>query len=1230
MKRTKKQTAKQCLTGVLTGAMLISALPGGYAAEKPTSATGFTFTQPCVINYFNNFDGYVKAGNGETSPMPVGFDANNADGVGLSYRSRFVKSGEKDGNEYLSLANNGNQNSGMKMMFDETIRTGKLQISFDMRVPDITKIGGFNAIMHDAADNDNNNVKTWVGSEGNESYGGLISFGSNGEIYIGRKNGSDGTKIADLKGDNGIGNAWHKYEFTIDFSKNKVYAIIDGDTENVKESVFSSAVKTLDMTTSAALDGSETSPVDIDNFFIKHYPNAEDKDNDNQMTVDYSAKGNKSDVYTAFSKGLSIVNGDGEGVTKGDFKAVNIATGTDEYSPISAALDESGTDYAGVKLTFDNLPGGTYKIICKSPNKYGQPSESNTFSTAGTTQNVMAENILVEDDFENYHGGMPANAVNVDLEKSTRATKSNGKYGTAIEFKGARDQIIYQFPYAVTSGKVTYEFDVNHTNGLWATGVLGAECFETDTINADTYGHEKDKEPNTAEPTNEKYKAAVADDATDEAKTAWNNTIKSGLREFRKQTTAVGCYNSNTAEGVIKEGSTVTEATVMGQLTKSYNLHSNESGGYQGVIKGLFAPKGQWNHVKVEVDLDSALYNVTVGEGESAVTKTFKVLDNRFRPDVRYKKKMVNGTEKWVKTMTNGIEGVFIGKLDDDTEDNAGKDKVTSTVKYDNFKVYTDNSYNNYTDFNLSGAERVNTSIYNNTQYPPAGWSKQDRWQTLDGKFTETEGKAYSTENKNDKALKIAGADAWSYEFSKSISANTPFVIEFDVKFDEANTNNRTVFRLLPKDMIYSTFENTLTTDVPFEAVDTGNKGLLGSGKQRFNSHVVAGFTNNPNDAEKGNKNVVLYGQSGYADWTWDVGYTNSSLKGKTPVPVSATGWNHYKLYGKPNGANYNLKASVDSGNGEVFTEEWETCVETKKEIAAFGIGLQNADAKITIDNFVVKELNADLSDKAVNNVNVSRAVTTNIATGEEKELKDGFAVKGQDMKVEFSAPIASADGINVYKYNSSNNAVTLLNTTNTLSADGKTVEVDIKDTVVIGDELTLEVSNSVKSASSSNLSRVEATAVAFTVTKPVEEVINVNDFRLYKLHKGDKKYSSQNAVWEDVWVPATETDVKNATSDDIFNFIAKGYNTGDSTDLILVKAYKDPASTLMTEAKTENITVSQYGQFEKAISDTGFAINDINGSLETYLWEAGTLKPVCSKYKVNLIKATDNTTEGE
>lgn len=1227
MKKTKKQTAKQCLTGVLTGAMLMSTLPAVCAAENTTPAAGFTFTQPCVIDYFNNFDGYVKAGNGETSPMPVGFDANSADGVGLGYRSRFVKSGAKDGNEYLSLANSGTQNSGMKMMFDETIRTGKLQISFDMRVPDITKIGGFTAIMHDAADNDNNNVKTWVGSDGYESYGGLIGFGSDGSIYIGRKNGSGGTLIADLKGDNGIGNSWHKYELTIDFDKMKVYATIDGDADNVKEAVFSSAVKTLDMTTSAASDGSETSSVDMDNFFIKHYPNAEDKDNDNQMTADYSANGNKADVYIAFSKGLNIVNGGDGGVQKNDFRAVNVATGN-EYTPSSALLDENGTDYAGVKLTFDNMPGGTYKIICKSSNKYDHASDSNTFSTSGTTQNVMAENILVEDDFENYHGGMPANAVNVDLEKSTRATKADGKDGAAIQFEGARDQIIYQFPYAVTSGKVTYEFDVNHTNGLWATGVLGAECFETDTINADTYGHKEGEAPNTAEPTNAKYLAAVADGATEEDKAAWNNIIKSGLREFRKQTTAVGCYNSNSAEGVVKEGSTVTEATVMGQLTKSYNLHSLESGAWQGVITGLSAPKEQWNHVKVEVDLDSALYNVTVGEGESAVTKTFKVLDNRFRPDVRYKKKMVNGTEKWVKTMKNGIEGIFIGKLDDDTNDNNGKPKVTSTVKYDNFKVYTDNSYNNYTDFNLSGAERANASIYNNTQYPPTGWTKQDRYQTLDGKFTETEGKAYSEENKNDKALKIEGADTWSYEFSESISANTPFVIEFDVKFDTANTNNRTVFRLLPKDMIYSTFENTATGDAPFEAINTDNKGLLNNGK-RFNSHIVAGFTNNPNDSENGNKNVVLYGQGGFEDWTWDVGYGNSSLVGKTPVPVSVTGWNHYKLYGRPNGDNYMLKASVDSGNGEVFTEEWTTNVETKKEIAAFGIGLQDGNSKMSIDNFVVKELNADLTDKAVNNVNVSRAVTTNIATGEEKELKDGFAVKGQDMKVEFSAPIASVDGINVYKYNV-DNTVSMVKTTNTLSADGKTVEIDINDTVTTGDNLVLEVSNNVKPIATSNLSHVEATAVAFTVTEPVEEVINVDDFRLYKLHKDDKKYNNKDAVWDDVWIPATETDVKNATADDMFNFIAKGYNTGDSTDLVLVKAFKDPASTLITEAKTENVTVSQYGQFEKAISDTGFEINDINGSLETYLWEAGTLKPVCSKYKVDLTKAMDNATEGE
>ncbi|MDO5310902.1 MAG: hypothetical protein Q4E94_03245, partial [Clostridia bacterium] len=660
MKRTKKQTVKQCLTGVLSGVMLMSTMPAAFAASG-TSTDGFTFTQPTVVDCFYNFDGYSKAvgTSGTAENLPNGFNAYALEG--LNYRTARLGSAATDGNTYLQFTGIGSH-SGMKMKFDETIRTGKLLISFDMRIEDLSKFQGFKAIMNDTGTDDNNNVDNWWAGT-YQSYSTLIDF-AGGSVYVGNGN-TDANKLGDIS--SSVGTTWHKYEMLIDLDADRLYAKIDSG--EYKEVDFGASVKTLDFSTSEhKTDGvSDSTPLDMDNLCIKHFP---DGAVSNYMTADYNAAGNDSNVFVAFSQCVDVVNSE-PNAQSSDFKAVNIATGVEVLCD-DVAIDGTSATYPGVKLTFRNMPAGTYKIVCAKPSKYSYPTDSNSFSTAGAVQNVESQSILAEDDFENYHGGMPANAVNGYLEKATTAaTKADGKDGgSAMELSGSREQIIYRLPQSVTSGKLTYEFDVNHTNGLWFTGVLGAECFETDTISANTYGYSGDgvTAPNTAEPINTNYTAAKESGDW----TAWNAAVRSDQYWLRRQTTAIGNY--------IKDGlgASVTNASVMGNISKSDGLNTNVSGGYQGVINDLSAPANQWNHVKVVVDLDASSYIVTVGN----TTKTYRVYSTRFTPLTRYKKRMVDGVEKWVKTQEYGIEGISLGKFDDSTN-------YASTVKYVNFKVYT-------------------------------------------------------------------------------------------------------------------------------------------------------------------------------------------------------------------------------------------------------------------------------------------------------------------------------------------------------------------------------------------------------------------------------------------------------------------------------------------------------------------------------------------------------------
>ena len=1191
---------KKCISMLLALLMMLTIIPTAFADSS--------YSQPCVVDYFNSFNGFEKQAG--TFDVPDGIKP-------FLYSNSWAKrlSSASDGvNDYLKFSNSDSTagSTALMMPFDETIRTGKLHISFDLKIEDYTKLYRFYVYAHDNRENDNPLDLTYdvTDKDGNPviddktgkqkigySYTQLFDMGITDKTYQKLTLRGDGKKQIDIT--EKIKNAWHKYDLEIDFTQTpyKITLAIDGGIRTIstlpyglKSLYFFYTPGSAAIADAKAQDSTlenRNTPIYMDNLFVKHYPNG--IYSGTEMRVDYAGNtiANKdAAVDVAFSEASGVVNESNVNPTENDFVAQNVVDNT-EIAPSTANKKD-----LNIRLTFDNLATGTYRIVCKDPSGYrglftqGQPSESDTFSTTGTAQNVKEQNILVEDDFENYTGGIPANAEGTGGTKyhtadTLSATTGNGS-GTAMNISGKPQQVIYQFPYELTGDKFTYEFDINHADGRWYTGILTADALSgKQSISASLYTKTLGAET-SIEPTADQ--------------------MRSDLMDYKSQINAIG----NTGYG--DSASNVQYASA-----KKSTVDKN--------IDGLSCQTNQWNHVKVEVDLDAATYTVTIGD----VTKTVNLDVSRFTNQNRFMKKTVNGEEKWVRTWDYGIKGIALGCYNNDGG------AATVNVSFDNLKVYTGNSYNAYQDGDTQG--RSDSAIGRAQGWLMQYWPNDSSSVTVKG-----EGKNYNAEtNPNDKAIRIEKlhSQPYAYQFNRPVSASTPFEMEFDIKGDETNTKNELYFRLLTKDQLYSMYENTPTdgavaesfVDHNISANDKREKGLCNITSNSatteepkvYNSSVIFGArTATGGDGKTGIRIVHDNGlhRRAAADSTW-----LTEDDGEIPFDIDNK-WVHVKLSGYPKNGKMTFVLSITDANGNTKTsKELSTSMSITTEFAAFGIGpVTSAMAtQITyLDNFTVKETNP-VSKAYVTGVNA-----VDVSTGERANLKsDGLRTNGDSIEISFSEPISEDTISNIKIYQG--NPVKYISTTATLSTDKKTVTLTPKSIPTVGEKYMLEIPQTVKTAAASNLSIVKPKAVAFTINnKTGTAELKVEDFRLYKYYKAG---ANESVVYAANWVPVADTELKDLTTDDKFKFIAKGYNTntGDPIKLWLGRAEKDPTTTLLTNFDNQTAD-APYGKFEVALPE--FTMEDTNGSLETYLWESAGLRPLCGKYVFSVTKTPVEATE--
>ena len=277
-------------------------------------------------------------------------------------------------------------------------------------------------------------------------------------------------------------------------------------------------------------------------------------------------------------------------------------------------------------------------------------------------------------------------------------------------------------------------------------------------------------------------------------------------------------------------------------------------------------------------------------------------------------------------------------------------------------------------------------------------------------------------------------------------------------------------------------------------------------------------------------------------------------------------------------------------------------------------VGSSGYKMNIYLDNLVVKEVNP------ASKVYATEINAVDIIDGEETPLSNGMSTMGQQIKINFSAPIKSTAGIKVYKINGAGNAN--VNYTSALSADGKSVTVTCSG-LTKDVRYVVEVNNTVQPLSDTALTTVEPAVVYFTATAPEEEAkITVDDFRLYKYYAAG---TNVDVPYSENWVPVAESELCDLDPNDKYRFVASGSNSGTATELWLGKIMKNPESNLLTSVE-QNKQTANYGKFKLELPE--FSFTGDPGNFEVYLWNWQTIKPLHNAIKYSITKTENAETE--
>lgn len=1189
--------------------MLVTALPSVSAAQYTAPDT--------VVDYFSTFHGYEQTGGSyfEGAKLPQGWKSAN-----WTADRTWRISGYSDSETGSNIMRT--KDSTIVYKLDEVVKSGKLHISFDAKTdPKATvNIGGYNASFNDNPDD------CWNADGSYYTYSYFLKMKRENEadkIYIPSysANGNTGEGNETLVGTNEL--AWHKYDVFINFdteNEDKSYGMMSiyQDGENLGDVPMTApyakaqnSLKSLFIQTSwvSGIDDANQPQGYFDNFYI-HNIKSDDNFEAPRIALDYANSGvlsNGGTIDVVFSETVEA-----EEFMPIQFDVKNVATG----KKVDVVSVSSIPNTSGARITLPSLEAGEYEVSVK-PLIKGAISEKaveNTakFMIAGATIGDSTR-YYINENFNTYKGGMPADFEKLSTVTASELTADAVESGNnALTLGGSDDKALsYEFNNSIYSGKFTVEFDVKHSGAGWTLGLMDKSDYFSDSeyITLADYNQEMNNVTYSYWNT-EKTAGNITDDW---GTWAWAKTLDptgtlTNKEYYFNQWTKeqhdsegtenpqrtwlykrIGAFNNRRVKNTLV-GNMLSGDTDRTKLSTA-KVRSNEG---DTALDGVTVPANEWTKVKAVVDLDAGKYYFYVNGSTNPVAVEYKTATEGNYDTARFARTYLRDTDGNYKVL-GGIAGLRLQKYGD------------GTVEFDNVKVYTDKSYNDYLDFNTAstngstqpGWYSNNATTWNNMQY--FGHNGENYRLSTNG--------ANSAADPSDKAIKFdRGWMYYTHPFAVPVKAASAFTVEFDL-FAEDNT--RWVMNLLDERYITRNVDNTATTGTVFN----GEKGTAGT--QEKHTMEQNGILTNV----YGSTSTVGFATAAGTSFTpqYPNDFANAS------IAYNTNKWQHIELEFVPaSNEEMTLVLSVTcDGETKTSGKQWLKYSSYESGMArmykydttglAFLIPGESGKG-ILIDNLKVTETKT-----------ASKAAVTSITTADEKgeqiDLADKVYKVGDvisDINVEFSAPLNDDKAITLYYPQDDSGAVPQY--TVTMSDDKKSATVKLTK-CDMNKNITLCVSNKADMGST-NLTAPDTASATFKVVQAEDKLV-IEDFRLYE-YINSRSYNGHSC--EGMWVPVT-ADKLDGSKNNTFNglkIVAKGYNTGSPKNVLMMSGFynnTDAVKDLLSASEIANKEVPT-GRFDDVEYEIKSTDTDAN-LMKCFIWNANNLKPLWNKLEYEKTSAT-------
>lgn len=1151
MKKTKKLVALAIIFAMILQMIVVGAQP---------------FKQGRIVDTFETFSLYST-----NDEIPKGWSKianNNGSDFGLGVRWA-PKNDEPTIDGAVLIAGG----SGFAYPFSETIKTGYLRVSFDMkrqRDTSVTLMAGY------ADGTQPNNVKNPLGD-----------FPANAnwrteQPLLGVDSSSYTNKISSETIQGTVDEKWHKYEACIDIATGNVQLYIDGklkgDTvsENLKKGVKYLAFY------SAYGDQYWLNGFYLDNWYVKHYLTSEEMDIDTpKMKImgssTVSSDGGKLEL--AFSDAFI----DDDVMLEEDFEI----TGASEIA-VSSVLSKKENSVATLTLQEKNgnaiTPGRyTLKVVDNCWTSYEVLSSKKTpintveFDVTGVI-NYDAPKYYMNENFDGYVGGVPADwrtlIDSLTPEQEAALTRSNhdgNGFALKISQENGLSSLAYDFKYPLLTGKYNIEFDIKNSGSGWYMHLLDAAMTKYNTDGNIKYIYSNI--PTSISNRNDYqdiYNAYKSEMGSDFTETAW----KAYIAGEESRNIRWDKWRTNVYETVVlgqknptgKAGATAWRAASVNGDSDANVALSN------GVSSDV------WTKVNVTLDLEANNMKVRIGDGEE---KTVDLKD-------RFNRVILVDKDTLYREFAHGIGGI------------AFSNSAGGSLELDNIKVSSENSYNTYDAIDYTTDKDLKPiSWYNITRNGDGTYGNQklanNELTTLTDTATDVNRgltKAAGTWVGNSVMThKNYGNSILGHLFSTPVKGGTPFAIELDVKIPDGTV---WTMGLMTETDSQSRGINGFSQKYPATGESKSNEA--DDWKSYLNTGILQ--KRDPKATDTDTKNGF-----GFKD-------LHSAVNSKiTEIECVDKVWYTLKLEVIPK----RLSGSNTIVGCKLTVKDRNTGVQVgvaEKEITAYAVDLMTEDIvginfketagiDVTINNLKVYEL----TQPAVAEIVAIKAIDYN---DNETELDAEITGKTKAIKVDFSIPLSDAAGNTdkniVLKYENG----TDVRCTKTVSSDRKSVMLELNEIPDTDKNVMLSVSKNTEFEKASYMTDVPTISKTF-VYKASNGKIAITDFRAYEYY--EDLTNDTNTV-SGGWYPVTAESLigKDLTK---IKFKIKGYNIGNAQDIFVAIAGYNTNYKSMKDVNTSKLSIDK-GVFEREIE-----LGEFNGSVDElrgFLWCAESFAPLSDK----------------